>query len=162
MKSSPLVLAARLARIALGAVFVWAACVKIAHPADFALAVSRYGILSGPLAVFVNPVAILLPWVELAAGLAVLAAPPRTRAAGAVVLAAMLVVFTAAIAVLLASGQATSCGCFSVRADASSSNAWNIVRNLLLLLAAAVVFAEARDADRPLTQLRTKFRVPLS
>jgi hypothetical protein len=162
VKPSPLVLAARVARLALAAVFVWAACVKIAHPDAFALVVSRYPILVGPLAVFVNPVAIILPWVELASGLAVLLAPPRTRAGAALLLAAMLAVFTIAITILLASGQTTSCGCFSVRADASSSNVWNIARNLLLLAAAAIAFAEARDADRPLTRLKTKFRIPLS
>lgn len=162
MKPSPLAVAALAARIVLAAVFVWAACVKIAHPDAFALAVSRYPVLVGPLAVFVNPVAIVLPWVELASGLAVLFAPPRTRAGAALLLAAMLLVFTLAISILLASGQTTSCGCFSVRADASSSNAWNIVRNLFLLLAAALAFADARDADRPLTRLKTKFRIPLS
>lgn len=163
MKPTPLAIAALAARIVLAAVFVWAACVKIAHPDAFALAVSRYPILVGPFSFLVNPVAIVLPWVELASGLAVLLTPPRTRAGAALLLAAMLLVFTLAITILLASGQTTSCGCFSVRADAASSNAWNIVRNLLLLLATALVLADAHTSTRPhRTPLLTKYRIPLS
>ena len=96
MKPTPLAIAALAARIVLAAVFVWAACVKIAHPDAFALAVSRYPILVGPFSFLVNPVAIVLPWVELASGLAVLLTPPRTRAGAALLLAAMLLVFTLA------------------------------------------------------------------
>ncbi|MBR6022431.1 MAG: DoxX family protein [Kiritimatiellae bacterium] len=162
MKTPPLVLLARAARVLLAVFFVWAAVVKIASPDAFALAVSRYPILVGPFAVLINPVAILLPWIELASGLSLLFGPPRTRAAAALLVLAMLAVFTIAIAAMLASGQASSCGCFSLRADASSSNAWNIVRNLLLIVLASLVLAEASSADAPITRLRTKFRIPIS
>ena len=151
-----------LARILLGVFFLWAATVKMRHPADFALAVSRYPMMAGSLQFLIQPVAILLPWMEALAALAVLFAPGRLRAGGALLMAAMLAVFTVAIAAMLASGQATSCGCFSVRADSSASNAWNIIRNLLMFAGAILVIADARREENPLTQLRTKFRIPLS
>lgn len=149
---------ALLCRLALAAVFVAAACAKIADPAAFALAVSRYHILPGAL---INVAAIGLPWVELFAGLALLlpAATPalrRFRLGALLVVAAMLATFTVAIAHLLLQGQTASCGCFSTRADASSSNAFNIVRNVLLLAAAA--FAAAADARRAAT--RPRLEVP--
>ena len=150
------------ARVLLGVFFLWAAVVKMLHPTAFALAVSRYPMMAGSLQFLIQPVAIVLPWMEALAALAVLFAPGRLRAGGALLMAAMLVVFTIAIAAMLAGGQASSCGCFSVRADAASSNAWNIVRNVLMFAGAILVVADAHREENPLTQLRTKFRIPLS
>ena len=132
-----------LARIAVAAVFLGACLAKIRDPEAFALAVNRYRILPGE---FVNLVAIVLPWIELTAGLAVLAAPARLRAAGALLLAGMLTVFTIAISLNLLRGIEASCGCFSTRADAAVSDGWNLVRNgALIWLALAVLI----DAFRP-------------
>ena len=131
-----------LARIAVAAVFLGACLAKIRDPEAFALAVNRYRILPGE---FVNLVAIVLPWIELTAGLAVLAAPARLRAAGALLLAGMLTVFTIAISLNLLRGIEASCGCFSTRADAAVSDGWNLVRNgALIWLGLAVL----RDAFR--------------
>jgi len=149
---------ALLCRLALAGIFIAAACAKIADPAAFALAVSRYHILPGML---INVAAIGLPWVELFSGLVLLlpAANPglrRARLGALLVVAAMLATFTAAIAYLLLQGQTASCGCFSTRADASSSNIFNIVRNVLLLAAAIwAIVADAGIAGR-----RSRYEVP--
>ena len=133
-----------LARIAVAAIFLGACLAKIRDPELFALAVNRYRILPGE---FVNLVAIVLPWIELTAGLAVLAAPARLRAAGALILAGMLAVFTIAISLNLLRGIEASCGCFSTRADAAVSDGWNLVRNgALIWLALAVHLDAARRA----------------
>ena len=133
-----------LARIAVAAVFLGACLAKIRDPELFALAVNRYRILPGE---FVNLVALVLPWIELTAGLAVLAAPARLRAAGALILAGMLTVFTIAISLNLLRGIEASCGCFSTRADAAVSDGWNLVRNgALIWLALAVYLDAARRA----------------
>jgi uncharacterized membrane protein YphA (DoxX/SURF4 family) len=52
-------------RIFLGGVFVWAAWVKIAEPQGFAAIIGNYQLLPGPL---VNPLAVLLPWLEALCG----------------------------------------------------------------------------------------------
>ena len=129
-----------LARIAVAAVFLGACIAKIRDPELFALAVNRYRILPGE---FVNLVAIVLPWIELTAGLALLAAPARLRAAGALVIAGMLTVFTIAISLNLLRGIEASCGCFSTRADAAVSDGWNLVRNGALIWLALAAFLDA-------------------
>ena len=141
-----------LARIAVAAVFLGACLAKIRDPEAFALAVNRYRILPGE---FVNLVAIVLPWIELTAGLAVLAAPARLRAAGALLLAGMLTVFTIAISLTLLRGIEASCGCFSTRADAAVSDGWNLVRNGALIWLALAAFLDAfrRASPRPAREL---------
>lgn len=140
-----------LARLAVAAIFLGACIAKIRDPEAFALAVNRYRILPGE---FVNGVALLLPWIELTAGLAVLAAPARWRAAGALIITGMLSVFTIAIALNLVRGIEASCGCFSTRADAAVSDGWNLLRNGALIWLSLAVFLEAfrRAAPPPLPE----------
>jgi uncharacterized membrane protein YphA (DoxX/SURF4 family) len=92
----------------LGVLFVGACLHKIAEPASFALDIATYDIL--PL-VAINLVAIVLPWIELFVG-AMLIAGWRVRAASLLV-AAMMVVFLAALCIALARGLDMSCGCFA-------------------------------------------------
>ena len=128
------------ARLAVAGLFLAACIAKIRDPEAFALAVSRYRILPDE---FVNLVAIILPWIELTAGLAVLAAPARARAAAARIIAGMLTVFTIAISLNLLRGIEASCGCFSTRADAAVSDGWNLVRNGALIWLSLATFLEA-------------------
>ncbi len=92
----------------LGGVFVLACQHKIADPGSFAVDVATYGIL--PLSL-VNMTAITLPWIELAAGI-MLIAGLKARAAALMVFG-MMVMFTAALAIALAQGLDVSCGCFA-------------------------------------------------
>jgi uncharacterized membrane protein YphA (DoxX/SURF4 family) len=96
------------ARWYLGVLFVGACLHKIAHPQAFALDIATYDIL--PLGL-VNLTAIILPWIELAAG-AMLLAGWRVRAASLLV-AAMMGVFMVALLIALARGLDMSCGCFA-------------------------------------------------
>jgi putative oxidoreductase len=89
-------------------VFIYACWHKIAFPAQFALDVATYDIL--PL-FLVNPMAIVLPYVELAAGI-LLVLGWRTRGA-ALMVTGMMVMFVVAIAIALARGLDMSCGCFA-------------------------------------------------
>ncbi|MDD4116804.1 MAG: DoxX family protein [Opitutae bacterium] len=129
-----------LARIAVAAVFLGACIAKIRDPEAFALATHRYRLLPGEL---VNAVAILLPWLELTCGVALLAGPRRARAAAAFLLAGMLLVFTGAISLNLLRGIEASCGCFTTRADAAVSDGWNLLRNGALIWLSAMIFLNA-------------------
>jgi uncharacterized membrane protein YphA (DoxX/SURF4 family) len=125
------------ARWYLGALFVGACLHKIADPRSFAIDVATYDIL--PLAL-VNVTAIVLPWIELAAG-SMLLAGWRTRAAALLVLGMMLV-FVAALMIALARGLDMSCGCFASQgADEDPISRLTVLRDLGWLALAGLVFA---------------------
>jgi putative oxidoreductase len=96
-------------QLALGAIFVVAAIPKIADPPSFAHMIYNYRLVPGSL---INFSALVMPWVELLAGLALILgvwkAPART------VIGILLAVFIIAISINLARNNAIDCGCFNV------------------------------------------------
>jgi len=98
-------------QIALGAIFVVAALPKIADPPSFAHMVYNYRILPAGL---INLSALIMPWVEILAGLALILGvwtrPART------IIGLMLLTFMLAISWNLLRGNAIDCGCFDVSA----------------------------------------------
>lgn len=122
----------RLARVAIGLVFLAAALGKIGDTAAFAGQIVNYRLL--PLAP-VNLLAATLPWIELLAGLAlVLGVRPRS---GAVVAFALMLVFTVAVGSAWARGLDFECGCFG-KASAATIGARKFAENLGLTLLAAI------------------------
>jgi len=98
-------------QIALGIFFVVAALPKLVDPPSFAHMIYNYRLVPGA---FVNVFALVMPWFELLAGLAlILGIWTRTSAA---LVGALLLVFIAAISLNLARGNAIDCGCFDVTA----------------------------------------------
>lgn len=133
-------------QIALGAIFVAAAIPKIVDPPSFAHMIYNYRILPGGL---VNISAIILPWIEIAAGLALILGV-WTRAARNLIVA-MLVAFIIAIAFNLMRDNAIDCGCFDVSAAGKTHDEriadmrMVILRDVgMLLLAAQLWFAQRR------------------
>lgn len=130
--------------IALGLLFVSAALPKLVDPPSFAHMIYNYRILPGPL---VNAAALVLPWFELLAGLAlVLGIWRRTAAAW---IGGMLLLFVAAISFNLARGNAIDCGCFDPKDSGKSVEErladmrGVIVRDAgMLLLAGQLLWAE--------------------
>jgi putative oxidoreductase len=96
-----------LLRLLLGGFFIASGWHKIADPHGFALALYRYDLLPGTL---INPVAILLPWLEVTCGAALVLIRPWHRGALCWMLA-MLVPFTLAILAAMARGFDIPCGC---------------------------------------------------
>ncbi len=134
----------RAGRAAAGLVYCAAALPKIAAPAAFALAVYRYRVLP---AAFVNAAAVYLPWIELAAGLAILGAPPRHRRAGLLLGAGLALLFVAATASALARGLAIPCGCLGVGPAAEPLGPMEVAR--AALLAALCLLLLRRGEPRP-------------
>jgi hypothetical protein len=129
-------------RLILAAIFLLASVPKIIAPHEFAIAVFRYQLLPDAT---INLMAIFLPWVELVAAIAILI--PRTSAAAAAIVFALLTVFTGAISIDLARGINISCGCFTVAADAGPIGWWEVVRDVAFLaLAGFVLWAGLRPA----------------
>jgi len=122
----------RAAQIVVGILFGWAALAKLADLSAFALQVHNFRLL--PLSAE-NMVAMLLPWVELVAALAlVLRIQPR---AGAWVAGLLLAVFTLGVASAMARGLDFECGCFG-KASATKVGWGKLAQNLGMLLLAWV------------------------
>ncbi len=95
-------------RFYLGGLFVYASWHKIIYPELFAIDIATYDIL--PL-ILINPMAIVLPYIELVAGLMLLIGL-RVRTA-ALLVTGMMAIFTIALIIALAQGLDMSCGCFA-------------------------------------------------
>jgi putative oxidoreductase len=95
-------------RLFLGGMFIMASLDKIVDPAAFAASIMNYKLIGQTLAMIT---ATVLPWVELLAGLGLLLGVlPR---GSALLVAALLALFTVLVAVAMARGLDIACGCFS-------------------------------------------------
>jgi putative oxidoreductase len=132
-------------QIALGAIFVVAALPKVVDPPSFAHMIYNYRLVPGAA---VNAFALVMPWVELLAGLAlILGVWPREAAALAGLL---LLVFIAAVGFNLVRGHAVDCGCFDVHSAGKSREEllnemrWVLIRDAAMLLLVAQVLLASR------------------
>lgn len=117
-------------RLYLAWVFLSACWHKIAVPGDFAIDVATYQLL--PLW-SVNVFAIVLPWIELFAGVMLLVGL-RVRAA-ALLVNGMMVAFIVALAAALTKNLDISCGCFASQGAAHDPISWKtLVRDGTWLL----------------------------
>lgn len=121
-----------------GVIFIAAAWHKILHPDQFALSIAAYQIL--PLH-YINLMAVILPWLELVAGVTLILGL-WTRAS-ALIMVGMNVMFIAALYLAIKSQvQMTSCGCFSAGAEAAMKTiGWDYVYRDVRYLAAMVYVA---------------------
>jgi len=84
-----------IARVILGVIFIYMGSMKFGSPFEFLKQVRQYEMLPETPAIYLNATAIVLPWLEIVAGVALLIGL-RIRGA-AVAIALMLLVFTHAI-----------------------------------------------------------------
>ena len=137
-------------RILLGGVFLASAYPKLLDPPAFAQMVSNYRVLP---AAAVNAAAIILPWLELGVGLALVTGFMRRGAAAMSGL--LMLMFIGALAVNLYRGTPVDCGCFSVEAVARTpaeklaSMKVDVVRDVALLLASIQVLVTRVTWRRP-------------
>ena len=116
-------------RILLGALFIYASLDKIWSPGLFAKALSNYRLL--PL-FLLHPAAIVLPWLELITGLALITNIfPR---AANLLAGGMLAVFTLAVLSALLRGLDFNCGCFDLDSTATNIGFLKILQNLGLMV----------------------------
>ena len=139
-KSKWLPLARIVLRILLGGVFIYASWHKIARPAEFAGLVANYQLLPR---VLVNPTALLLPWLELMCGLALVSG--LMARGSALIVAGLLTVFIGALTISLVRGLDIQCGCFSSSGQGKINMYLDIGLDLVLLvLALAVLLLPSR------------------
>jgi uncharacterized membrane protein YphA (DoxX/SURF4 family) len=130
-------------RYVLGFIFVYAAIEKIAVPEEFAKTILNYRIL--PLAA-VNMFAVVLPWVELLAGLGLIAGI-SVRSNAAIILG-MLIVFSIAIAIALVRGLDISCGCFGT-ASAAKVGWSRLGEDIAMIIGAWIVLSAHHKKTTP-------------
>ncbi|HUI79801.1 MAG TPA: MauE/DoxX family redox-associated membrane protein [Bryobacteraceae bacterium] len=136
-----------LLRVGIGGVFVYAAWIKLREPwMLFAISIDAYHLLPEWA---VTVVARTLPWVELAAGLLLIAG--RWKRVSTVSVSALLALFFAMMVRAYARGEAIDCGCFG---PGEAISPWTLLRDGSLLggslLLTVIAFRRPRKPE-PLT-----------
>ncbi len=126
-------------RLVLGGLFIWAGIAKLRDPAEFAIEIVNYRLLP-QLAPYG---AVMLPTVEIAAGLGAIALPRAWRRAAALVIAGLMVVFTVAVSFALIRGINIDCGCFG--GGSSPITGLTLARDLAMFAGAAALVLLDRD-----------------
>ena len=106
---------ALIARGYLAYVFISACIHKLIDPTSFAIDIATYQML--PL-IFINPLAIMLPYIELGTGIMLLTGTKARSAA--LMVCGMMIMFMIALSYALMHDLSISCGCFASNAAAGS------------------------------------------
>jgi uncharacterized membrane protein YphA (DoxX/SURF4 family) len=121
-------------RLFVGGYFVYAGIPKIIEPLAFATSIGNYGLLPNAM---INAIALVLPWLELLCAIGLMIGW-RIKL-NAALCAAMLAVFTTAVAYAVIMGLKIDCGCFGSAGGDEVS--WiKVGKNMLMLLGLVVVY----------------------
>ena len=114
----------------LGLTFIYASLHKIISPEDFARIVYGYDLFPE---IFINLIAIVLPFLELIAGAAlIIGFYPRSAA---IIINALLLAFILVLAVNLIRGHEFDCGCFSAEQKGfASTPSVTLVRDVIYVI----------------------------
>ena len=123
-----------LACLMLGGIFIYASIDKIAHPQAFARVLANYRLLPS---VTIHGVAAIFPWTECIAGVFLILGVYRRSAA--LLLSLLLVMFILVTGLNVLRGLNVVCGCFSASGSSPENPVVVIVRDLLILIPAAVI-----------------------
>jgi uncharacterized membrane protein YphA (DoxX/SURF4 family) len=127
MPNPILIFLANVSRWGVGLVFIVAGISKILNPEEFMRAIGNFNLL--PL--FLVPVsATTLPWLELLGGFCLII--KRFVKSSSLIIAALLVIFIAAMIINILKGVQTDCGCFGLLFADSSISIFSIFRNVVL------------------------------
>jgi putative oxidoreductase len=128
-------------RLLAGGALIYAAVLKISDPLGFAQDVLNYQVVGSTLAF---PVAVLLPWVELFAGLGLVSGV--LEKGGAFVASVLYAGFIGLVLSVIVRGLDVDCGCFG---SLSSKADWRLVAQdaALLAMSLAVFFRATSRAN---------------
>ncbi len=130
----------KLGRWGLGAIFIYAGSMKLLEPKTFAVLIEAYGIVPESL---LMPVAMILPTLEVAAGIGLL----FDIHGSLTVVAGLLVVFIAILSYGLWIGLDVDCGCFGPEdpeAEAFHGLRLSLYRDLAMLAGTAFLYGWRR------------------
>jgi putative oxidoreductase len=120
-------------RIVVGMIFIFASLEKITNPAKFAENILNYKLLPD---IFINLLAITLPWIELTCGLLLLFGI-RSRESS-IIIFTMLMIFTIGVFIAVLRGLNIDCGCFGTLM-AEKIGLQKIIENTVLLIFSFII-----------------------
>ena len=117
-----------LLRVAIAALFLFAAITKLVDPSSFAQQIANYQLTPWPATALL---AIFLPALELCVGISLLLG--RWESGALVWVAILLTIFSGALLSAIVRGLSIDCGCFG-RSIENTGTLWPLIRNLVLLV----------------------------
>ncbi len=126
-------------RLVLGGLFVYAGVVKVLDPLDFAQNIRNYGLVGQSLSFIA---AVILPWLEILAGLALAAG--IWKRASALIISGLLVFFILLTLVTILRGLDVDCGCFGA---ISRKAGWGLIVEdaAMFFMGLCLLFAPAKQ-----------------
>src|ERR1700739_580324 len=116
-----------LLRVAIAALFLFAAITKLVDPSSFAQQIANYQLTPWPATAVLS---VFLPTLELCVGVCLLIGSWES---GALVwVALLLTIFSGAFLSAIVRGLSIDCGCFG-RSVENTGTLWPLIRNLVLL-----------------------------
>lgn len=123
-------------KVLLGLLFLISSISKIQNPAKFMDSIEAYKLVP---TLFIHPLALIIPWIQIVCGLFFIF--DIYAQSTALILSALLVVYTAAIAQAFARGMSMDCGCFDLIEGLEDKVGWkSIIRDLIFLGMTGTVF----------------------
>lgn len=129
------------AKFVIGFVFIFAGMEKIIDPAAFSDAIANYKLLPY---FSINFFAIVLPWIEIAAGFLLIF--DKYVKENAFIFSSLLLVFTVMIFIAVLRGLDIECGCFGT-IDAQKVGIGKILENIGLLILGVYVYLFSDDSE---------------
>lgn len=126
-------------RVVIGAVFIYASIDKITHLETFAKIIHNYRLLPP---YFINLLAIILPWVEMVAGICLITGF-KYRGATFIILF-ILAIFIIALSINYAKGVNIICGCFSTSSSSKSNLLWGIIEDVVLASGCIIILLRSK------------------
>lgn len=127
-------------RLIVGGFFVFASFDKLMNQEAFSRAIYNYKFLPD---VFINIFAIIIPYLELIAGLLLMAG--IFKRGSSFLISFMLVIFIIALSQAYAKGLDINCGCFSLETVGQKSDILlRIVEDILLLAASILIYIKSK------------------
>ena len=133
----------RLLCLLFGGIFGYSGIMKLGDPGLFLVDIRGFDMLPDPFAAWL---ALLLPWIEIICGLAVISG--LFRSGGLLVLNLSLVMFFGAIAYAQFRGLDIKCGCFGASQGVSNYLELYIRDGVLLLVGAALLLTVNKKSER--------------
>ena len=122
-------------RIAIGVIFMVASFYKIIDPITFAKSIWYYHLVPGNI---INLMVLILPWVELLCGIAIIIG---YQYRGAVMLVnVMMVIFIVALSSAIFRGISIDCGCFKAAQATNNSAVVALLWDVLFIIMSLQLF----------------------
>lgn len=127
-------------RLIVGGVFVFASFDKLLNQEEFSKAIYNYKFLPE---VFINIFAIVIPYVELIAGLFLILGIYKRGSSFLILF--LLVIFIIALAQAYAKGLDINCACFSLESSGQKSDILvRIIEDIFLLIASIIIYIKSK------------------